>query len=241
MRWTLRIVGCVALAAGLGGCYGSTEPATDVSETRATLHAQGHANNGDAYSLFEYWRTAQPGIKFSIGRWHWPAGAKSTFQGQLTHLAPARSYSFRLCGGDEANPGQPVCANTRTFTTSTPTGDVASGGVHLFGPGPGISVSFEAFSGPSGQNPSGYAQGDVTCLSVSGSQATIGSDTQSRDGMLIWAREDPPGSGSGHVTFSVDLPTPVDCSTPVGGAGSPLSGDSDHVAVWDSSSPTARR
>jgi hypothetical protein len=242
MRRAVGIAGCTLAAIGFGGCYASTEPATDVGETTATLRAQGHANNGAAYSFFEYWQDSNPSLKHRTSERQWPAGAKSAFSTPVELLGPARSFSFRVCGGDQANPADPVCAQTRSFTTKTPTGDVATGFLQLGSGAQAIIVRFLASSGPSGQNPSGTAVGPVTCLSVSGNHATIGSDTQSRDGMLIWATEDPPGSGSGQITFSVDLPTPVDCSTPVGGAGgSTFSGPSDQVAIYDTLSPTARR
>jgi hypothetical protein len=244
MRRALGIGGCVVAAVGLAGCYGSTEPATDVTETRATLNAKGVANNGPAYAFFEFWRTANPGVTFRTGRVRLPGGANAPFAQQVAFLAPARAYSFRLCGGDEANPAEPVCAQTRSFTTSTPTGDVASGSMRLGGPGPGINVNFEASSGPSGENPSGYAHGNVTCLSVSGNQATIGSTSASGEGVLIWATEDPPGSGSGRVVFSSAEPAPVDCSTPPGGGvGTTIAGFSNHVAVYDTpgGGPGARR
>ncbi len=44
----------------LGGCYGSTEPATNIGEDSATLRAQGTANNGPATSYFEYWAAEEP-------------------------------------------------------------------------------------------------------------------------------------------------------------------------------------
>jgi hypothetical protein len=227
------IAGCLA-AVGLAGCYGSTEPATDVGDTEATLHARGTANNGAAYSFFEYWRTAHPDAKLTTARREWPAGASSAFSEQVGFLGPATSYSFRLCGGDQANPADPVCAQTRSFTTTTPTGDVATGHLRLFGPGPGITLAFLATSGPSGENPSGQARGEVTCLSVSGSRATVGSVDSSGEGLLIWAEEDPPGSGSGRIAFAREVPPPVDCSTPVGGAGSTLvSGNTNQLAIYD--------
>jgi hypothetical protein len=155
-----------------------------------------------------------------------PAGASGPFSQQVTFL----------CGGEQANPAEPVCAQTRSFTTSTPAGDVATGHLKLFEGALAIIVDFLATSGPSGENPSGHARHNVvTCLSVSGNRATVGSMDSTGEGLLIWATEDPPGSGSGVITFGTDgVPTPVDCSTPVGGAGlRVLSGPTDQLAVYD--------
>jgi hypothetical protein len=41
----------------LSGCYGSTEPATDIGPESAKLNARGTANNGPAHGGFEYWLT----------------------------------------------------------------------------------------------------------------------------------------------------------------------------------------
>jgi hypothetical protein len=42
------LIGLACMACG--GCYASTEPATDVGQSSATLHAHGTANNGEATS-----------------------------------------------------------------------------------------------------------------------------------------------------------------------------------------------
>jgi hypothetical protein len=48
----------LALVAGVfAGCYGSTEPATDIGPESATLQGHGTANNGPAKSWFQYWLT----------------------------------------------------------------------------------------------------------------------------------------------------------------------------------------
>jgi hypothetical protein len=76
----------------LGGCYGSTEPATDVGSETATLRAQGTANNGPAGSWFEYWvtgSTANPRTTESI---HWPSGASGAFSQKVKNLADGPTF-----------------------------------------------------------------------------------------------------------------------------------------------------
>jgi hypothetical protein len=62
-----RTVLAVALVGVLGvcGCYGSTEPATNVTFDAAQLNARGTANNGPASSYFEYWPTNTPQAKIT--------------------------------------------------------------------------------------------------------------------------------------------------------------------------------
>jgi hypothetical protein len=57
----------MAVVAGLAltGCYGSTEPATEVTADTARLNARGTANNGPATSFFEIWPTNAPSAKLS--------------------------------------------------------------------------------------------------------------------------------------------------------------------------------
>ncbi len=55
-------VAVVVAAITLAGCYGSTEPATDVRPNSAVLQARGTANDGPAFSYFELgevWRPPQ--------------------------------------------------------------------------------------------------------------------------------------------------------------------------------------
>jgi hypothetical protein len=163
-----------------------------------------------------------------------PAGASGPFGDEAAVLRPATPYSFRLCGGDQANPAPPVCAQTRTFTTATPEGDVAAGSAHYLGGR--VTISFDAASGPDGEAASGriYSGFDVTCLRVEGSEATIGGvhpGGGSPGSVLIWATEDPPGSGAGDIAFEVyDSTAPPDCSTPPEPR---LSGPASGIVVWD--------
>jgi hypothetical protein len=180
---------CVA-AALLAGCYGSTEPATDIGPETATLRGQGTANNGPAYAVFQYWiegntddlRVSQPAQNF-------PAGASGSFSKKVTGLAADSTYAFRVCGGDQGT--EAVCANTRTFKTLPAVEDSVNGS---YSSGCCYHIRVDARSGPAGQNPHGemhyesapaFSNGDefngfVTCLEVDGKSATIGAVGQRR-------------------------------------------------------------
>jgi hypothetical protein len=166
----------------LAGCYASTEPATKITVNDAVLNARGTANEGAAYSYFEYWPTARPSDKrrTTSGQQEWPAGASGPFSDSAHQLAVATSYSFHVCGGDQGKP--PVCAQTRSFQTVRPTGDLVYGAA--LGNGPFPSPSNQAFvnasSDPSGAHPKGFLnglgnfQGFVTCVKVQGDRGVVG-------------------------------------------------------------------
>jgi hypothetical protein len=168
------LIGLIALASG--GCYASTEPATDITQSGAKLHAHGTANNGEATSYFELWPTGSPSRQLSTGQgFHWPAGASGPFSRTVEGLYPSTPYSFRVCGRDDSG-GNAVCAQTLTFTTKAATQDELWGG--FFG-SPSFNGYVRAKAGPDGENASGHLSasdfnGFVTCLHVDGNRAAVG-------------------------------------------------------------------
>jgi hypothetical protein len=168
------LIGLIALASG--GCYASTEPATDVTQSSAKLNARGTANNGDARSGFELWQTGFPSRQVSTGTgFLWPAGASGPFSVKAEGMYPSTSYSFRVCGADVEG-GPLICAQTLTFTTKAATQDELWGGYFS---GPCCNGYVRAKSGPNGENASGHLSasdfnGFVTCLSVTGNRAAVG-------------------------------------------------------------------
>ncbi|MEA2420026.1 MAG: hypothetical protein QOE60_2232 [Thermoleophilaceae bacterium] len=172
-RGLLIGLACVAC----GGCYASTDPATDVGQSSATLHAHGTANNGEAQSAFELWPTGSPSRPVSTGAgFRWPAGASGPFSAKVEGLYPSTSYSFRICGRDLEAGGPFICAQTLTFTTKGATQDELWGA--YFG-GPCCNGYVRAKAGPNGENASGHLSasdfnGFVTCLHVSGNRAAVG-------------------------------------------------------------------
>jgi hypothetical protein len=173
--------------AALSGCYASTEPATNVTVSRATLNARGTANSGPASSYFQYGPTGTD-LLFATARQEWPAGASGRFTGTtatgLLPLEPGTEYRFRVCGNDAGE--EPVCAQWRTFRTpSTPVQDEALG-YWRYGFGAGSPEGqVDARADRDGSNARGtlwvrqpfdavWFSGRVTCLSVSGHSAVVG-------------------------------------------------------------------
>ena len=102
-------------------------------------------------------------------------------------LTLGTQYSYRVCAKDSSAPGG-VCAQTRTFATNRPSGDVVRGNyLTVFG-GIDHMGTVDAHSDPSGANaggtmtlpgdkkpaPGGTFSGNVTCLRVQGNRATVG-------------------------------------------------------------------
>jgi hypothetical protein len=209
----------VSSALALVGCYGSTEPATDVAEDGATLHARGTANHGPATSYFEYWATGDPASGYptpATPTRSWPAGASGPISERVSDLLVASRYSFRLCGDDQGT--APACAQTRTFTTPAPAGDYVKGSTAL-DDAPrisGFAIRFNARSGAAGENP----RGTVTIIEKSGSRAVYRVSclkvADNRATVVIhpngtWVLLDVQG-GRESVGIEV-LGTPVDCSS----------------------------
>jgi hypothetical protein len=174
----------------LAGCYGSTQPATDVSTDSATLRGQGTANNGRAHIYFYYWLTGSERDPALAGGFNVPAGASGPVSANVTKLAAGSSYSFKLCGYDynsEGEGGPEICAQTVTFNTKQPVEDALRGG---FWAGCCSRLDIDAKSAPYGTNPHGSVSwfqssssspdpprqfsGNVTCLAVNGSRAAVG-------------------------------------------------------------------
>jgi hypothetical protein len=173
-RRRIASVALVGAALAIAGCYGSTEPATKITFDGATLNARGTTNNGQAESWFELWPTAG-GTHRETEHQTWPGGVSGPFSGPSGVIVPHTDYSFRLCGKDAG--GDPVCAQTRTFTTAD--GDTANG---TFSSGNAIA-GFDAQSGPHGERMTGSQLScissvckrfDLDCLKVSGNRAILG-------------------------------------------------------------------
>jgi hypothetical protein len=240
---SLLLLLSLAAVLGLVGCYGSTEPATNIKVDGATLNAHGTANNGPAYSYFEYWQSGNPGSKVTTERIDWPAGANGAFTGTAYNLWPATEYSFRVCGGDRGQPA--ACAQTLTFQTVRPSGDMVHGdGLGSApNPSPGNQVHVDASSDPSGANPKGTLSalgfsGNVTCLSAHGNRAAVGAvgqyafDNDPEPEALLWQIVD--GGPFGTDMARQDLTqgaTPPNCaSATFTGLGAVRSST---IFVWD--------
>jgi hypothetical protein len=179
----------VLLTIALAGCYGSTEPATNVTPETAQLNGQGTANNGPASAIFRY-RLVGDDEEFTTEPIHFPAGASGPFSRKVTGLAADSQYAFQLCGVDDGQDGL-ICANTRTFTTPPAVEDSLTGS--YFSPCC-YSWDVNAHAGPNGENARGSTRytslpafsigtefiGFVTCLEVDGRSAAVGAVGQIR-------------------------------------------------------------
>jgi hypothetical protein len=213
------------------GCYGSTEPATDVAFDHATLNGRGTTDNGPADVLFQIWPTAQPGQQGVSNPDSVPGGVTGPVSQPNSPwgpygLNPETDYSFRLCAY-EGNAQTPSCAQTRTFRTRKPTGDLLRGVIwtQFTGQGHTGNVWAESDRGGGGAaglleipgNPGEMFTGNVTCLSVHRHDAAVGGLGTMQNGTpasgLLQVRDDPtPGfvnAGADKVQWTV---------TPNGGA-----------------------
>ena len=238
------------------GCYGSTEPATDVGIKTATLNGQGTANNGPATAYFEYWVSGASGPALKTDPLPFPSGANGSFSQKLAGLDPDTSYSFRLCGSDDSG-GPTVCAQTRTFKTF-PNGDSVTGFWNL---DPDIHGTIDAHSGPSGEDPRGYIrsqgpyyewwgfEGSVTCVAVNGNRAAVGAVGQAtafsgpptpRPATMLLTVEDSPtvGTDSAWAVFE-DGSTPPNCATASFASQFTLRNPDSELVVVDAPASTA--
>jgi hypothetical protein len=214
----------------VSGCYGSTEPAGNISRTAATLRGFGTANNGPVTVRFEYWQTAHPSDRQLTEPKHIPGGARGPVSAEVTGLEPETSYSFRMCGSDDAD-GKVVCAQTRSFVTIPPEDSVV-GEFLVTGLAQG---TIDAHSGPNGENPHGHVHfegdydlwqtfdGEVSCLLVRGNKAAIGvvgegtrndGGSNPRSGTLLLAVTDGGTGDQDSITgFFAQGSEPPDCES----------------------------
>jgi hypothetical protein len=220
------LVVCLAspLAAAVG-CYGSTEPATDVTGDSAVLRAWGTTNNGPAQSYFEYWSAADPSVRLTTGVRDWPGGLKhAPHVERVTGLDEGTDYRFRMCGRDAGAAGF-VCAQERAFETWTP--DAVNGS----GSNSDVTIVVDVESGPSGESPEGDVRGlrtngdvfgaGVNCVIVSGTSALLGFSgtavVSGHSGLVtgyarVVASEDP---SAGQLTWIVERAEgPLNCANP---------------------------
>jgi hypothetical protein len=224
----------------VSGCYGSTEPATNIGPEGATLNARGTANSGAATSRFEYWISGTSARDETVPR-HWPAGARGPFSATVSGLYASRTYFFRLCGRDDASASD-ICAQTRRFTTGAPVRDSVVGS---WGQSSSFYGNVDAHSGPAGQNPSGTVSarasfdsftGNVTCLIVSGSTAKLGAvghtqdSSEAKETMLLSVADGGPSGTDGVTVIITPGSTAPNCANaPMPAAGN----DGSQVVIND--------
>jgi hypothetical protein len=167
----------------LTGCYGSTQPATQVKATSAVLNGHGTTNNGTATVRFEYWPTGRPSERHNTPARQIPGGVTGPFAQLADGLESGTAYSFRLCGTDS---GGTACAQTLRF--ETPPRDRVDGSASSGT----FTVTIHVSSGPSGGDVRGVIDGSnaqgarlvagPTCMIVNGRTAIVGFEGASQSG-----------------------------------------------------------
>jgi hypothetical protein len=123
------VVACLVLA----GCAATTEPASGVGSTTATLNAAGRSDSTPAHYYFQY-AVAPQALGTGFG-FQTPTrgpvapntpggGGFAPFSAPVSGLFTGTTYFYRVCGGDGSTHGD-VCANTRSLTTTVPGATVA--------------------------------------------------------------------------------------------------------------------
>jgi glucose/arabinose dehydrogenase len=103
----LAVVGCAS---------GSTDPATDVTDRAATLHAHGSAGGDPTTYWFQYGTSTSYGTETT----HRDAGSSTSQQNvseRITGMSPDTTYHFRVCASNKAGSG---CGADKTFRTGSP-------------------------------------------------------------------------------------------------------------------------
>ena len=261
----LLLAAGILAALALPGCAGYTEFATDIGRSSATLNGGGTAGSGGTDVYFEYWPTGTPADRLETPRRSVGPGARGAFQATVAELQVDTSYSFRLCGREGT---RVLCAQTRRFVTGADNVS-AWGKTRQASPGetPYVwdRIDSQAFSGPTGLNPTGrfynrlivvsrpppstmgsLTEDNVTCVKVQGRTAVVGFKDPGASGEQNFALlEDNGPSGSGQDRYQA-LPNsffnrqPIDCSLPLPeplGRPETLAPGAGDVAISDNDPP----
>jgi hypothetical protein len=218
-RGLCALAGFAALA--LSGCVGVTDPATHVTQTSAWLEAHGRSDDYPAKFYFRY-ANSEADLRTAAAHRtptrtvpaHRPAsGEYGYFHEGVFDLLPGRNYYYELCGADDRPGAQEACGGVQRFFTNPSSSQDSVHGTLYSGFGPYVNTyTFDAASGPQGQNADGWItvlyrgwyvlwEGRVTCLSVNGKRAAIGMVGQAKDG--------PDRPFSGLFTLTNDGPEPT--------------------------------
>ena len=189
------IVGLMLLV--LVSCgVGDTKPADDVSDVGFRMHGDiANTVDGATSYHFEYGLTSAYGSSTAVRSQVVVAGTRSAVDEQVTGLAEATRYHYRLCAVDVDGHG--LCGADTTVTTDAGHDSVVGqgwiilDGTNRIALGSGV---MDAHSDADGTNATGRASaspgphtpffddvGDVTCLRVEGNRASIGFLTDAVD------------------------------------------------------------
>lgn len=249
-RRRLPVVAVLGTALAVAGCYGSTEPASNIGYDNAVFEGKGTTGQAGTHVFFQWWQAGRadnvlstPGTDIGgnvTGPFSEPPFASAPL------LRPATQYFFRLCGRESST----ICAQTLSLTTLTPTGDRVHG-TFAFGSDLSTVGTVDALSDRTGANPTGKLSlpatpdattdefsGKVTCVKVNGSQAVVGAIGSDNEGAAAGLLEindndrDTPNMTADRVDWQVTHgTTPPNCATrPFGASRAPTA---SYVYVYD--------
>jgi hypothetical protein len=206
--------------AGTGCAVGVRQPATNVTDTGATLNGTVLSTTGGPGSWYiEYGPTPARTESTPVRTIDFEVNEIEPVSEPVTGLEPGTTYHFAVCAEDGENPGQPFCSPDRTFTSLAAAGDSARGA----GRSLDFTFDFAASSGPSGENPTGtfsgeyadfHLEGPVICLNVDGNAATL-VFTHDNPNFGRWAKVTVVDNGPAALDTiaAVTNSLPQDCST----------------------------
>jgi hypothetical protein len=188
-RWVLAL-GLLLLAAGCG----QTDFATQVTSSGAHLNAtitsldQGTSTTG----WFQWWPASDPSTIHDTT--HRSVTSTGPFGDAIGSLSDQTEYRYRFCGSEGGS--DPVCAQTRRFTTGRDTVQAYGATEHTDPNAPSghyfTDIDFDLVGGPSGTSGTtglvahfwggfgrldfqlGGSDATVTCFHVDGSTAIVG-------------------------------------------------------------------
>jgi hypothetical protein len=235
------------------GCaVGVRQPASDVTKTTATLNGTVLSTTGGAGEwYFEYGITTARTQRTPARPIDFEPEEIVPVSEAIAGLSAGAVYHFATCAEDADNGGEAFCSPDRTFHTRFET-SASQDYVLAKGTAPWLgstSFDFEAVSGPSGENPAGWATAELngtpltvtetTCLAVAGNTATTAgrlapSSLSSWKFVLATVVDNGPGSSdtfAAIVGIGSPFETPPSCLRPVPTSGVPLS--SGDIVVHD--------
>lgn len=178
------VVPALVMAIAAAGCaVGDPKPATHISDTGATLNADVYSSfAGDTTYFWRYGETSGYGSETTHRTIPIADDQPHPVSEPISGLTSGTTYHTQFCARDEEeSPPRTNCGSDRMFETQSPDGanGTATNGT--------ITVTVDASSGPSGENPSGtvtffgtvngqpgFFQGTVGCLAVDGNTAVVG-------------------------------------------------------------------
>jgi hypothetical protein len=120
VRRFVSVLGVTLVAIALSSCaVGVREPASEITETGATLNGQALSTTGGQGSYFIRYGPTSPRTERTPTRTvEFAEGESEPVTEPVDGLEPGTTYDYIVCAEDEENPGQPFCSPPQTFKTA---------------------------------------------------------------------------------------------------------------------------